>query len=91
MATSACEYCRLPQAFSLLPFQIDHIIAQKHGGKTVAANLALSCFYDNSFKGPNVAGLAQDREQRLKTEETRTSDFPERSPCFDDLALTACS
>jgi hypothetical protein len=27
----------------VLPFQIDHIIAEKHHGPTVAENLALSC------------------------------------------------
>jgi hypothetical protein len=56
-AGATCEYCGMKQTFSLLPFEIDHIIAQKHGGKTIASNLALSCFYDNSFKGPNVAGV----------------------------------
>jgi hypothetical protein len=56
-ANSRCEYCRLPQSCSLLPFEIDHIIAKKHGGKTTRKNLALACFYCNSFKGPNIAGL----------------------------------
>ena len=56
-AGQACEYCRLPQALSSIPFEIDHIIAQKHRGATTADNLALSCFYCNSFKGPNVAGV----------------------------------
>jgi hypothetical protein len=51
-----CEYCRLHQDHSWLTFEIDHIIARKHGGKSVAGNLALSCFYCNSFKGPNIAG-----------------------------------
>lgn len=52
-----CEYCRFPTEFAWLPFQIDHIIAEKHGGATTAANLALSCYYCNSFKGPNIAGI----------------------------------
>ncbi len=56
-ARSTCEYCRLPQSLLFLPFEIDHIIAKKHGGRTVAGNLALSCFYDNSFKGPNISGV----------------------------------
>jgi hypothetical protein len=63
-AEANCEYCRLPQALSLLPFEIDHIIAEKHEGKTIPSNLALSCFYDNSFKGPNIAGL-DPRTRRL--------------------------
>jgi hypothetical protein len=52
-----CEYCRLPQAFSSTRFQIDHIIAEQHGGLTVASNLALACFADNNHKGPNLAGV----------------------------------
>jgi 5-methylcytosine-specific restriction endonuclease McrA len=52
-----CEYCRLPQVFSAIPFEIDHIVAQKHGGPTQEENLALSCFYCNSRKGPNIAGV----------------------------------
>ncbi len=56
-AKDRCEYCRLPQDFSPLPHQIDHIIARKHRGPTEAANLALACFYCNSYKGPNIAGV----------------------------------
>ncbi len=41
---------------SLLPFQLDHIIAEKHGGRTTDNNLALSCERCNSHKGPNIAG-----------------------------------
>ncbi len=44
-ANRACEYCQLPQACSTLPFEIDHVIAKKHGGKTVASNLALACYF----------------------------------------------
>src|ERR1700688_3758399 len=56
-AQSRCEYCLMPQVFSQLSFEIDHIIACKHGGRTLSTNLALSCFYDNSFKGSNLSGL----------------------------------
>ena len=56
-AAFCCEYCQLPQLYSSIPFEIDHVIARKHGGATTRENLALSCFYCNSFKGPNVAGF----------------------------------
>jgi HNH endonuclease len=56
-AHSSCEYCCLSQDQSLLPFEIDHIIACKHGGRAVANNLALACYYCNSFKGPHIGGL----------------------------------
>jgi hypothetical protein len=52
-----CEYCHMPQDYDDSPFEIDHVIARKHGGPTAAGNLALSCFHDNSHKGSNIAGL----------------------------------
>ncbi len=56
-AGSRCEYCQISQASDDRPFEIDHIIARKHHGPTVAANLALSCFRCNSFKGTDLSGL----------------------------------
>lgn len=56
-ADRRCEYCHFSADLAWLPFQVDHIIAEKHGGQTVERNLALSCFYCNSFKGPNIAGI----------------------------------
>jgi hypothetical protein len=56
-AHDRCEYCRLPEQFSSIGFEIDHIIAEQHGGKTSAGNLALACFADNHHKGPNLAGI----------------------------------
>lgn len=56
-AHSRCEYCHFPADFAEYPFHADHIIAQKHGGKTESDNLALPCFYCNTHKGPNIAGL----------------------------------
>ena len=37
--------------------QLDHVIAEQHGGRTAAANLALACADCNRLKGPNVATL----------------------------------
>lgn len=56
-ASGRCEYCRLPQAASRVPFEIDHIRPRKHHGRTVAGNLALSCVYCNAYKGPNLSGI----------------------------------
>ena len=46
----------MPQQYDPLPFEIDHVIALKHGGESSADNLALACFHCNSHKGPNIAG-----------------------------------
>jgi hypothetical protein len=56
-ASEACEYCLVPDKFDQLPFQLDHIIADKHGGPTESDNLAWSCYDCNIYKGPNIAGL----------------------------------
>ena len=59
-AGGMCEYCRLGQEFTELPFVIDHIIAKQHGGATVEGNLAVSCEFCNRHKGPNIAGVDPD-------------------------------
>ena len=56
-ASRRCEYCRMPQIYDEIPFEIDHVIPEQHGGKTVAGNLAPACFADNHHKGPNLAGI----------------------------------
>jgi 5-methylcytosine-specific restriction endonuclease McrA len=56
-ADRRCEYCRFPERFAELRFQIDHIIPQQHGGLTHADNLALACFRCNKYKGPNLPAL----------------------------------
>lgn len=34
-ANNTCEYCLLNQLFSMYKHEIDHVIAVKHGGKTI--------------------------------------------------------
>jgi hypothetical protein len=55
-AQGRCEYCRLPAAAYPLPFHVDHIVAQQHGGSDRSENLALACLHCNRHKGPNIAG-----------------------------------
>jgi 5-methylcytosine-specific restriction endonuclease McrA len=73
-AHARCEYCQLAQASSLLTFEIDHIIAKKHGGATVPENLCLACFYCNSFKGPNIA------QHRRANGQARATGQPQAAP-----------
>lgn len=56
-AAGRCEYCHLPQAASNIAFEIDHIRSRKHHGPTIASNLALACWYCNSFKGSDLTGI----------------------------------
>src|SRR5262249_22559098 len=50
-----CEYCRMPQQFTSLPHEADHIRSQKHNGPTVPENLCWACAQCNDFKGSDIA------------------------------------
>ena len=56
-AAGRCEYCLYPQELSFLVFEVEHIVAEKHGGDTVLDNLALACPYCNRFKGTDLGSL----------------------------------
>lgn len=56
-ANQECEYCLLPTKVAFFPHEIDHIIAQKHGGKTDAENLALTCWRCNRHKGTDLGSF----------------------------------
>src|SRR5713226_7286550 len=55
-----CEYCLALESLTLVGHGVDHIIAVKHGGDTVAENLALGCTLCNKHKGTDLASI--DRE-----------------------------
>ena len=50
-----CEYCRLLAEDAFFAFHIDHIVSVKHGGETVAENLAYACQICNLNKGSDIA------------------------------------
>lgn len=60
-----CEYCHMPEQFEELDMEIEHVIAEQHGGRTVSSNLALACFACNRHKGPNLGGV--DPKTRKRT------------------------
>jgi len=56
-----CEYCGRRGAESpLIPLQVEHIVARKHGGDDALENLALACAECNLAKGPNLPGIDPD-------------------------------
>lgn len=46
-AAFACEYCRLPEALHPGPFEVEHVVAAQHGGRSVLGNLAYACLHWN--------------------------------------------
>jgi 5-methylcytosine-specific restriction endonuclease McrA len=56
-AKGRCEYCLIHQDVSIYSHEVDHIIALKHSGQTIAENLALSCLPCNRHKGSDFATI----------------------------------
>lgn len=57
-AGNCCEYCRQPApARFLLPHELDHVIAEKHGGLTEFDNLAFTCWRCNRHKGTDLGSF----------------------------------
>jgi excisionase family DNA binding protein len=56
-AQNRCEYCRLPVDASFYAFEVDHVIARKHGGETLPNNLAFACWRCNRHKGTDIASF----------------------------------
>ena len=56
-AEGKCEYCFLHDESVLLPHEVDHVLAEQHGGQTSLDNLAWSCYYCNHFKGTNISSV----------------------------------
>jgi hypothetical protein len=72
-----CEYCKMPQEFDPLAFQIDHIIAAQHSGPTIEHNLALACYACNRQKGPNIAGFDVETGQTTPLFNPRRDEWVE--------------
>ena len=74
-AQDRCEYCHFPADLAELSFELDHIIARKHGGPTEPDNLAWACFYCNSYKGPNIAGIDPESGDLVRLFHPRRDDW----------------
>jgi hypothetical protein len=56
-ANHCYEYCFLPNGVSFYPHEIDHVIVTKHGGETLAENLAYTCLRCNRHKGSDLGSF----------------------------------
>jgi hypothetical protein len=52
-----CEYCHLRADDGYMPHEVDHIRAEKHGGRSDESNLCLACFDCNRHKGSDFASF----------------------------------
>lgn len=76
-AQERCEYCHLPEEADVIVFEVDHIIAEQHGGLTVLENLAYSCFECNRRKGPNLTSSDPQTDEITILFNPRTQQWDE--------------
>ena len=72
-AGNRCEYCHLPEAHVVTPYQVEHVIARQHAGSGSLANLA---YYPGNKEGHIPTRSAS--EGPMKSSESRR-----RSPLDD--------
>ena len=76
-ANSSCEYCLMPEIAAFISHQIDHVIAEKHGGKTEADNLALACTICNKYKGSDLTFIEPSNGEIVRL-------YHPRQDCWND-------
>jgi hypothetical protein len=86
-AEGLCEYCLIHESDTFFGCQIEHIIAEKHGGPTEAANLALACIFCNRFKGTDIATLAPATRQLCRLFHPRTDRWVDHFRLDDDARI----
>lgn len=76
-AKHRCEYCLYPQHASFFAFEMEHIVAVKHGGSSSLENLALACPYCNRAKGTDLGSLDPVTGTLTPFFNPRTQTWPE--------------
>ncbi len=86
-AGGRCEYCRVPTDVVFLPHEIDHVVAEKHGGPTDSENLALGCAVCNKRKGSDVASLDPETGEIVALFHPRRDDWEEHLKLLGDARI----
>ena len=56
-AGNRCEYCGIHEDDTEFGCEVDHVISEKHLGRTEPENLALACFFCNRNKGSDLGSI----------------------------------
>lgn len=86
-AGNRCEYCLFPQKATLFTFEMEHIVAEKHGGATLADNLALACPYCNRAKGTDLGSIDPVTNKLTPFFNPRTQNWQEHFQLSDEAEI----
>lgn len=89
-AQRRCEYCQKPDDRELNAFrhELDHVVAEKHGGKTESANLAYACFPCNRYKGSDLTSIDPQTGEITRLLNPRTHKWDDHFQLKADGAIT---
>jgi hypothetical protein len=87
-AKNVCEYCLIHERDTFLGCQIDHIVAEKHGGNTTAENLSLACTLCNRAKGTDLGSLSATSGQLVRLFNPRIDDWAAHFEMSGDSILS---
>ena len=65
-AKDRCEYCQMPQSYTRLPHEVDHIRARKHLGPTKLTNLGWCCANCNNRKGTDASAYIPGSDELVR-------------------------
>jgi HNH endonuclease len=74
-AANRCEYCHIRQEDAGSRHQVDHIIAEKHGGQTTLENLALCCLPCNRRKASDIGATDPESGQFVRLFDPRHQNW----------------
>ena len=87
-----CEYCGIHEADTAFGCQVDHIIAEKHRGRTDEANLAYACGFCNQNKGSDIASiLSPDAPEIIRFFHPRRDLWEDHFYLNDDFVIEGIS
>lgn len=84
-AQGRCEYCHAPERVAGYSFMVDHILPRSRDGGDEPANLALSCWCCNLFKGDRIDGVDPQDRQRARLFHPRLQKWSEHFRWSEDF------
>jgi len=77
-----CEYCLIREDDTYFGCQDDHVVPEKHQGRTAPENLAFACAFCNRNKGSDLGSLVPGTDRLVRFFNPRTDQmvgpFPSR-------------
>jgi HNH endonuclease len=74
-ADGLCEYCLIHEGDTYFGCEVEHVIAEKHGGATTLDNLAYACAPCNRFKGSDLGSISPVSGQLIRFFNPRTDQW----------------